>query len=96
MAATRLGCLHASGDPFTDERRFQFGHGADDSGLADVGHALCNAHHLRELKALIEIDREPWAAPMPAAAQAPTSASEDQAVYLVEAGDARRTSPGST
>jgi transposase len=34
------------------------------SGLADVGHALCNAHHLRELKALIEIDREPWAAPM--------------------------------
>ena len=34
------------------------------SGLADVGHALCNAHHLRELKALIEIDREPWAEPM--------------------------------
>ena len=34
------------------------------SGLADVGHALCNAHHLRELKALVEIDREPWAAPM--------------------------------
>ena len=34
------------------------------SGLTDVRHALCNAHHLRELKALIEIDREPWAAPM--------------------------------
>jgi transposase len=34
------------------------------SGLTDIGHALCNAHHLRELKALIEIDREPWAAPM--------------------------------
>lgn len=34
------------------------------SGLTDVGHALCNAHHLRELKALIEIDEEPWAAPM--------------------------------
>ena len=34
------------------------------SGLPDVVHALCNAHHLRELKALIEIDREPWAAPM--------------------------------
>ena len=34
------------------------------SGLADVRHALCNAHHLRELKALIEIDGEPWAAPM--------------------------------
>ncbi len=34
------------------------------SGLTDVRHALCNAHHLRELKALVEIDREPWAAPM--------------------------------
>ena len=34
------------------------------SSLTDVAHALCNAHHLRELKALIEIDREPWAAPM--------------------------------
>jgi transposase len=34
------------------------------SGLAAVGHALCNAHHLRELKAMIEIDGEPWAAPM--------------------------------
>ena len=27
-------------------------------------HALCNAHHLRELKALIEFDNEPWAAKM--------------------------------
>jgi transposase len=34
------------------------------SGLTEVRHALCNAHHLRELKALIEIDGEPWAAPM--------------------------------
>ncbi len=34
------------------------------SGLTDIGHALCNAHHLRELKALVEIDKEPWAAPM--------------------------------
>ena len=32
--------------------------------LADVEHALCNAHHLRELKALIEIDGEAWATPM--------------------------------
>lgn len=29
--------------------------------INDVLHALCNAHHLRELKALIEIDKEDWA-----------------------------------
>lgn len=29
-----------------------------------VLHALCNAHHLRELKALIEIDHEDWARKM--------------------------------
>jgi transposase len=34
--------------------------------LAIVGvlHALCNAHHLRELKALMEIEKEPWARAM--------------------------------
>jgi len=32
--------------------------------LPDLEHALCNAHHLRELKALTEIDREPWARTM--------------------------------
>jgi transposase len=32
--------------------------------LESASHALCNAHHLRELKALIEFDHEPWAAPM--------------------------------
>jgi transposase len=30
--------------------------------LKGVLHALCNAHHLRELQALIEIEKEPWAA----------------------------------
>ena len=29
--------------------------------LESLGHALCNAHHLRELMALIEFDKEPWA-----------------------------------
>jgi transposase len=32
--------------------------------LEQVDHAFCNAHHLRELKALIEIDKEPWAQDM--------------------------------
>jgi transposase len=32
--------------------------------MTGVLHALCNAHHLRELKALIEIDKEDWARQM--------------------------------
>ena len=32
--------------------------------MTDVLHALCNAHHLRELKALIEFDHEDWARKM--------------------------------
>ncbi len=32
--------------------------------LAAVTHALCNAHHLRELQALIEIEKEDWARKM--------------------------------
>jgi transposase len=32
--------------------------------LPGVAHALCNAHHLRELQALIEIEKEPWARQM--------------------------------
>ena len=32
--------------------------------LEDVIHVLCNAHHLRELRALIELDEESWALEM--------------------------------
>jgi transposase len=32
--------------------------------MKNVLHALCNAHHLRELKALIELDHEKWARKM--------------------------------
>ncbi len=32
--------------------------------LKGVQHALCNAHHVRELNALIEYDQEPWARKM--------------------------------
>ena len=32
--------------------------------LLDVNHALCNAYHLREFKALEEIEQESWAKSM--------------------------------
>ena len=32
--------------------------------MEGVAHALCNAHHLRELKALSDIEKEPWAVAM--------------------------------
>jgi|APGre2960657468_1045069.scaffolds.fasta_scaffold38362_1 transposase len=34
------------------------------SQMGHLLHGLCNAHHLRELKGLIEIEKEPWAARM--------------------------------
>jgi transposase len=34
--------------------------------MEGVQHAQCNAHHLRELQALIEIEKEPWASAMKA------------------------------
>ena len=34
------------------------------SKLDGIQHSLCNAHHLRELKAVVEIDKEPWAKSM--------------------------------
>ena len=34
------------------------------AALEAVRHAFCNAHHLRELKALIDLDKEPWALAM--------------------------------
>ena len=37
--------------------------------MTGVLHALCNAHRLRELKALIEIDKEEWARKMQALLQ---------------------------
>ena len=33
-------------------------------GMDEVDHAFCNAHILRELQALIEIDGETWAEAM--------------------------------
>jgi transposase len=32
--------------------------------MTGVTHALCNQHHLRELQALVEIEKEPWAKKM--------------------------------
>ena len=39
-------------------------HWKPDFKVPDVQHALCNAHHLRELQALEELDGEAWASPL--------------------------------
>jgi transposase len=68
--------------------------------VPEVEHALCNAHHLRELKALIDIEKEPWARKMSrllvrasrqverAVAQGKVALSEDCARRIVAVYDA--------
>src|SRR3954465_14061480 len=60
-----------------------------EDALRGAQHALCNAHHLRELQALIEIEREPWASVMHALLRAANKqvceARAGGAVALVEA-----------
>jgi len=53
--------------------------------LPNLEHALCNAHHLRELKALIEIEHEPWAQIMSGFLLS-TNALVEEAVESGEAG----------
>jgi transposase len=56
--------------------------------LRGAQHALCNAHHLRELQALIEIEKEPWACVMHEllrAANKQVREAKAGAVALVEA-----------
>ena len=37
-------------------------HWKPDDTMTGVLHALCNAHHLRELKVLVKIEKEDWGA----------------------------------
>ena len=48
-------------------------HWKPDYTMPGVLHALCNAHHVRELKALVEIEKEEWARKCNASCAAPVT-----------------------
>jgi transposase len=52
--------------------------------MIGVLHALCNAHHLRELKALMDIEKEPWARAMPHHGKRTSSAVKTEELHEVE------------
>jgi transposase len=53
--------------------------------MENVQHALCNAHHLRELQALIVIEKEPWATDMKAFLLEAKALADTQTVDLTVA-----------
>ena len=57
-ALNNINALRARGSVYCSSRVKPY------YALPGVRHALCNAHHLRELKALIDIDKEQWAGQM--------------------------------
>jgi transposase len=51
--------------------------------LDNVTHGLCNAHHLRELKALCEFEKEPWAQDMSGLLKFACHTSKQETVSLL-------------